>query len=328
MRLIGELKDAELARKFAAYLMTEGITPQVDEENGIWEVWVKDEDQLEPATKKLAEFEADPGNARYQGVIEKADAIFREEEVKRRQYKKNVVDVSKNQRPAGRRRGPLTTLLLIACIVAFVFTDFGAGVREGVQDLPAYRALSFTAIEKPESFELEKEYGQDDLRFRLASIQKGEVWRLITPIFIHFGIMHIVFNMLWMVQLGTLIENRYGTFWFAVLVLTSAALSNFAQCTVPVAIDGSAPRIVEGGILIGLAGGMSGVVYALFGFVWMKSVYDPTCGFRINEMTVFIMIGWLFLCMTGVMGSIGNWAHGVGLVVGMLAGYLPTVFKR
>ena len=327
MRLIGEIKDAELARKFAAYLLTEGITPQVDKENGIWEVWVKDEDQLEAATKKLAEFEANPNDARYQGVIEKADAIFREEEVKRRQYKKNVVDVSKNQRTPGRRRGPLTMLLLIACIISFVATDFGAGVREGVQDLPAYRALSFTSIEEPESFELVKKYDQDDLRLRLASIQKGEVWRVITPIFIHFGVMHIVFNMLWMVQLGTLIENRYGTFWFGVLVLTSAALSTFAQCTVPVALDGSPPALL-GGTLIGLAGGMSGVVYALFGFVWMKSVYDPNCGFRINETTVFIMIGWLFICMTGMMGSIGNWAHGVGLVVGMLAGYLPTVLRR
>ena len=37
---------------------------------------------------------------------------------------------------------------------------------------------------------------------------------------------------------------------------------------------------------------------------------------------VTIMIVWLLLCMTGALGPIANGAHGVGLVVGLLAAYL------
>jgi len=62
----------------------------------------------------------------------------------------------------------------------------------------------------------------------------------------------------------------------------------------------------------------------------MKSVFDRAFGYRIPQSTVIILIAWLFLCMVpgGLgfigMGSVANWAHGIGLLVGMAIGYFST----
>ena len=77
---------------------------------------------------------------------------------------------------------------------------------------------------------------------------------------------------------------------------------------------------------------MSGVIYGLFGFAWMKTVFDRRCGFKIPQSTVIILIAWLFFCMIppemrakiGFGTNIGNWAHGIGLLVGMAFGYFSS----
>jgi GlpG protein len=67
-------------------------------------------------------------------------------------------------------------------------------------------------------------------------------------------------------------------------------------------------------------GGMSGVVYGLFGYVWMKGKYSPHEGMALHPQTVFYMIAWFVLCFTGWVGSIANSAHAVGLLMGMAFG--------
>src|SRR5262249_30799680 len=77
-----------------------------------------------------------------------------------------------------------------------------------------------------------------------------------------------------------------------------------------------------------LFGGMSGVVYGLFGYVWMKSRYEPGLGLAMSPNTVFIMVGWFFLCLFGAVGAVANVAHGVGLLAGMAIGCAPQLWKR
>ena len=52
--------------------------------------------------------------------------------------------------------------------------------------------------------------------------------------------------------------------------------------------------------------GMSGVIYALFGYVWMKGMYQPEQRMGVHPNTVNLMLIWLVVCMTGVIGPIGN----------------------
>jgi GlpG protein len=60
-------------------------------------------------------------------------------------------------------------------------------------------------------------------------IKQGEVWRIVSPAFLHSGIFHIFFNMLWLIALGKQIEQRLGAFRYILFILIVAALSNTAE---------------------------------------------------------------------------------------------------
>jgi GlpG protein len=110
---------------------------------------------------------------------------------------------------------------------------------------------------------------------------------------------------------------------FLALVLVTAIISNTAQYFLAkVGWDGgpvfkASPQF----------GGMSGVLYGLFGYMWMKTLYDPELGLSLSPRTVIAMIAWLFLCMTGVAGPIANTAHVVGLIVGVVIGAAPHFWR-
>lgn len=166
--------------------------------------------------------------------------------------------------------------------------------------------------------ELQKGQKKGDV---LSDIKKGEVWRLFTPMFLHFGVLHIAFNLYWLWTLGALLEIRYRSGRFLLLVLVLAFVSNVPQAL----FSGSN------------FGGMSGVNYGLFGFMWFNQKYHPTPSFRIDTQTIFIMVGWLVICFLGAAGNnIANWAHGFGFLGGasisfaiaMMAGGAKLIRRR
>ncbi|MFZ6674881.1 rhomboid family intramembrane serine protease [Undibacterium sp. Xuan67W] len=141
----------------------------------------------------------------------------------------------------------------------------------------------------------------------LDNIMHGEVWRLITPIFIHFGVMHLVFNMMAMWDLGKLIESRRSTAFYLLFIVVLGIGSNLVQFLLT-----QSPFF----------GGMSGVLYGLFGYIWMQGRTNPRFGIILTQQTIVMMLGWFVLCWVGVLGSIANWAHTGGLLIGVAWGYL------
>jgi GlpG protein len=151
------------------------------------------------------------------------------------------------------------------------------------------------------------------IRPTLPEILDGELWRLFTPVFLHFGIFHIVFNMLWTWELGRLIEWRQGIWMLGILTLVVSISSNLAQYFV------SGP----------LFGGMSGVIYGYFGYVWIQSLTNPQFKIQLNPVIVKLLLGWFLICWTGLLEKIfglnvANSAHTAGLVSGIVIALLVS----
>jgi len=152
----------------------------------------------------------------------------------------------------------------------------------------------------------------DWLMFSLPDILHGQIWRLITPIFPHADTLHLVFNMWMLYDLGYLVERYAGRMRFLAMVLVIAIVSNIGQS----AIYG--PNFL----------GMSGVVYGLFGFAWIRGRSDPTSGLYLRSDVVFIIMAWFVLCFLNVIGHVANGAHAFGLLAGAALGYWPMIQRR
>ena len=315
-------------RRFSAYLFTQGIQNHVDRVDEQYEIWVKDEDQLAESKACLEQFQANPQDAKYQVALQQADSLARQQEKRRQEVQKRVVKI--NPTRPGKRRQPLTWLLIGISTLVALSTQFGHSKE---WSKPVFRALSFNGMTGPALQKLmqENDNNLEAAPVRWASIRQGELWRMITPIFIHFSVIHLLFNSIMLYQLGGRVEHRYGTLYMAGLVIAAAIVGNLAQCLVPVTVGGSAP-LIKDGVLLNPMGGLSGVVFAMFGFVWMKSLFDRSSGFYLPPSSVLIIMGFFFFCMLPmsqeIVGNVANWAHAGGLAVGLVAGYWSTLIGR
>jgi GlpG protein len=144
----------------------------------------------------------------------------------------------------------------------------------------------------------------------------GQWWRLLTPALVHFGIMHIVFNLLWWWELGGLVERAQSGARLLALTLVIALVSNAAQF-----------------LSYGTGfGGLSAVVYGVLGYLWLYPLADPSAPFRLRGSIVIFMVGWLALGYTGIFdklfGTISNNGHLAGLIVGSALGVLLGLVNR
>ena len=291
MRIIGHLPNESSAATFSDFLYVQGITNQVEAEKDGWAIWIHSEDQLERARDFLSNYLGNPRDPRYEKDSQRAAEQRQREQAEAAAVQKRVYGRDRLfQSWLPGRYGPLTILLILACVGVAVWSRLGG-------NLPSLEPLLISQH-----------------RRELTEVAHGEVWRLITPIFIHFGFLHLFFNMLWLLDLGSMIEGRKGTLQLALLVVGTAALSNLAQ-------------FYYRGPLFG---GMSGVVYGLLGYAWMKGKFDPGSGIFLHSQTVSMMLIWLVLCMSGVLGPVANGAHVAGLVVGVAWGFLASlpVFRK
>lgn len=128
-------------------------------------------------------------------------------------------------------------------------------------------------------------------------------WTLITAIYLHGSVLHILFNMLWVRQLGPMVEGLFGTARL-IIIFTVAGIVGF---------------ILSNGMGIHLTIGASGSIFGLLGAL---IYYGRTRGGAFGEamyrqLLVWAVILFLFGFLPG--GRINNWAHLGGFIGGYLA---------
>lgn len=190
------------------------------------------------------------------------------------------------------KQSPLTVMVLMISFVVAVVTELGAN-------------LSLVSLFTISPFDVTNGH----IYFMNLSdvMAKAEYWRILTPAFLHFSVVHIVFNCLWVWDIGRKLEVLVGKLVWILTVLITAILSNVLQ-------------FYFSGYPI--FGGLSGVVYGLIGFAWLLPIVRSHYPVLISKgLMVFFMI-WLGVGFTSLpetlgLGNIANTAHTIGLLSGL-----------
>ncbi len=334
MRRIGTLHDESNARRFADYLVTQAIDGIVDhdESEGVWNLWVRDEQHAEQAKREFSAFQANPDDPRYQ-VEDEVNRIRDERiaaEQKRRAQQRETLRSMPVERTMLDRPGmeplagarvkqhsiPVTITIIVISVLVSLTSHFGRPRPKADGGLSLEQRTYFAL-----SFVDRREYEQDEDAY--ASIRKGQWWRLITPMFLHGDEFHLAFNMLWLFFLGSAIERLHGSWFLLLLILGTQSAGMMLQVSLP-----SGEFLPEGLRGSPFAIGASGAVYGLFGFLWIRPTVDRAYPIHLVPMNVVLMLGWLVACMTPLVPNVANGAHLGGLMGGVFFALAARAMPR
>ncbi|WP_375171244.1 rhomboid family intramembrane serine protease [Marinobacter sp.] len=266
---------------FSRWLAGQGVAHRITEEGGHQVLWLENPDHAEPVLEALERFLAEP---------ELRDAVERQQH--------SPVFVRGSWQPSP-RHAPLVLGVIIAAVVMVWATSLGRN-----------ELAAALMVVDPRTFDWTTMAGRiDALANTLAS---GQVWRLLTPDFLHFSWTHIIFNAVMLWFLGSQVEWFDGRGRLVVLFLATSIFSNGLQYLV------SGP----------LFGGLSGVVYGILGYCWLSQRKAPR--FQFPPALVTFAVAWMVIGFTPLtellgLGRMANEAHLGGFVSGVaLALILPV----
>jgi len=285
MRRLGLLTSKSAADQFAHHLKSLSLDARRDEIAAGSEFWLYDEDRVEEIRKVLE---------RYQR------GEFVPVEIPRPAPVPEVVTRTAPS-PTPRRPPFLAMLTPEPWTVLICVLSISATLLTGFFQVPSEFSRALAIIPLNVSANGASWSPADDDPFLWVS--RGEVWRLFTPALIHGHFLHIIFTVQWFYVFASVVERIRGTWRLAGLTILSAVASNLAQYA------------WAGPVFCGL----SGVGYALYGYVWMKSLLQPETRFQIPRSLHIMFWVWTLICFSGLL-PIANAAHASGLAVGILYG--------
>jgi len=133
-----------------------------------------------------------------------------------------------------------------------------------------------------------------------GEITGGEWWRLITPIFLHAGLLHFIFNSFLLIQLGPIVESIYGTqrYW-----------AIYLSCGIGGSMASQLPRSVT---TVGASGAILGLIGLLLVHGWRSG---SVLGQSMKQLTIRLM---LYTLIMSFMFRIDHFNHIGGFVTGAL----------
>lgn len=269
-------------RPFSRYLYHQGIDHRIIEESGTQVLWVRQEGQVAMVTAALRDWQA--------GLLALPTVPA-----------SNPAD----RPPLGQTvlirvlialwQAPITGLITLMTLVVAAMTRLGRDTRG--MDALFYPPLPL-----------------DSLGALLGAIDGPVVFlRTLAPMLLHFGELHLVFNLLWLWYFGRQLERTQPAGWVLAVYVGTSFVANTAQY-----------------LLSGAAnfGGLSGVVYGLVGYVWLVGALVPASGVQLKHST-FLLFVFMLIVMELVASSwIATAAHAGGLVGGLLLGGMVSLLSR
>lgn len=247
MRELHKFTDQRHANLLANVLQSRSIPAEVAHEDDSWVVWVLSDDHRNKAREVLAEFQQNPDAPEFKTATRTLKQQQLDAQAEERKTRKLQVRIQDRWSGVWWKCYPATMVLIgISVLVVLTCNNDQSTFRNALFMQPPTLA---------------------DAPSLMAILQSGQIWRFITPIFLHFSVLHILFNMMWLRNLGRSIEFARGTRRFVLLILVLAIVSNVGQYWwVMTFYKSDVP---------GEFGGMSGVVFGLIGYLWMKGRTQP-----------------------------------------------------
>ena len=199
MRQVGQFDQEKLALKFWSYLKHLEIDASLEEgdESGTWTIWVVDEDKLNVAIEEFEQLN-NPEDAKYL-TTNPSNSRKEKDDAKKATDRYKTINLRDKWSSSRSGTGTFTLALIITSVAVFLLSGMGEN----------------TEI-------IGKFFISEKLNGELSEFKDGEIWRVITPIFIHgsskfsliFNLMHIVFNMYLLREFGSQIESLKGPKFF------------------------------------------------------------------------------------------------------------------
>jgi len=278
MKILHHFDNLRLAQAFSDYLNNQKIENTVEKNEFGYQINIKNDAQQAQTESELSQFLSDPTHHKYLAASWQSGHI--------NSHLSTLPTANSNLLNNFKRQaGLFTHSVFILCILIYLLMNIGLFQ-------PMDSVLSF---------------------FMQQPFDYLQSWRFITPAFLHFSMLHIVFNLLWWWQLGGVVELQQGKQRLAILFIFSAAASNTAQF-----------------ILVGpYFGGLSGVVYGLVGYCWLYGHLNKKSKVRLPNNLFIFLLGWLGLGFIDLLPvHIANYAHLVGLFTGLIMATVCTKLKR
>ena len=277
MTVLYQFEHLRLAQAFSDYLTSQQIDNNIERNEFHHRIVINNQAQLIQAESELTAFLENPNQEKYLSASWESgntDTPRSELAYENSHLLNNFVQHS----------GWLTHSVFIVCILIYLLSMLGFFQ-------PMQSVLAF---------------------FTTQPFDFSQSWRFITPAFLHFSALHIVFNLLWWWQLAGIIEKQQGKQRLLILFLFTAIASNLAQYF----------------LVSPYFGGLSGVVYGLVGYCWLFGVMNKNSKvYLANSYFVFLLV-WLGLGFVDLLPmNVANYAHLVGLLAGLLLAFLSSKLK-
>ena len=274
--------------QFSQQLYQSGIDHRIVEESGKQTIWVKSDREAYLVQQRLDDW--------FKSAVRQGDENLPDS--------KHALKTSAIQYGLlrwlvtawfGFRRCPITWSLIIACAAVAVLSRLGG-------DTYSVRMLFYPLLPEDSMIQL-----------FLAIDSVSEAIRTLTPMLLHFGELHLIFNMLWLWYFGRQLEKLQPWWVFAILITVTSFVGNTAQYWY---------------LGYNNFGGMSGVVYGLVGYAWMIVHFIPRTGLMLTNNMFVIFIVALFLMEFFASSMIATAAHAGGLISGIALGAVTVIYYR